>query len=152
VCGVLALLFLVIPATEIYVILKVGAFLGAGATLAVIAVTAIVGAALAKSQGVAVLKQMNDSINQGQGVGTAIVEGALVLAAGVTLLAPGFLTDAIGLLLLVPPVRSALAAHLAGKVQVITPMSGMPMDMPMGFQGPGFDADADEPPPGVIDV
>jgi UPF0716 protein FxsA len=149
VCGVLALLFLVIPATEIYLILKVGALLGAGATLAVIALTAIVGAALAKSQGVAVLKQMNNSINSGQGVGTSIMEGVLVLVAGVTLLAPGFLTDAMGLLLLLPPVRSALARYFAGKVQVVGgPMAGMPM----GFQGPGFDADNDEPPPGVIDV
>lgn len=151
-CGVLALLFLVIPATEIYVILKVGGLLGAGPTLAVIAVTAVVGAALAKSQGVAVLKQLQTSISEGQGTAVAVVEGVLVLVAGVTLLAPGFLTDATGLALLLPPVRSALARHFASKIQVVTP--GPMGGMPAGFHPDGYDQDTpdDPPPPGVIDV
>ena len=149
VCGVLALLFLIIPATEIYVILKVGSLLGAGPTLAVIAVTAVVGAALAKSQGTAVLRQLQKSMAEGTGTGTAIVEGVLVLVAGVTLLAPGFITDAVGLALLLPPVRAEIAKRLAAKIQV-GGMAGMPSNMYSPRQQ-GQDAD-DPPPPGVIDV
>lgn len=159
-CGVLALLFLVIPATEIYVILKVGGLLGAGPTLAVIAVTAIVGASLAKSQGTAVLRQMQESMAAGEGTALAVVEGVLVLVAGVTLLAPGFITDAMGLALLLPPVRKMIAARVAGKLQVaaVGGMAGMAGGMYTASYGatPGDrDSDADQvdpPPPGVIDV
>jgi UPF0716 protein FxsA len=151
-CGVLALLFLVIPATEIYVILKVGALLGAGPTLAVIAVTAVVGASLAKSQGTAVLKQMQESMAAGQGTAAAIVEGVLVLVAGVTLLAPGFITDALGLALLLPPVRKLVAKRFASRIQVAgaSTMAGMAGGMYTAGNG---DVDQDDPPPpGVIDV
>jgi UPF0716 protein FxsA len=149
---VLALLFLIIPATEIYVIMKVGGLLGAGPTLAVIAVTAIVGAALAKSQGTAVLKQMQESMAAGEGTALAVIEGVLVLVAGVTLLAPGFITDATGLALLLPPVRRVIAARVAGKLQVaaVGGMAGMAGGM---YTATYSDADQDDPPPpGVIDV
>ena len=147
-CGVLALLFLVVPATEIYLIIEVGGFLGTMPTLAIIAVTAVLGAALAKSQGLAVLRQLQQAMASGQGTGLTIVEGCLVLVAGVTLLAPGFLTDSIGLALLVPPVRRAIAKHLAGKVNVVSPM-GMGGVSSEFYQGSDDD---DLPPPGVIDV
>ncbi len=155
VCGILALLFLIIPATEIYVIIELGGYLGTGPTLAVIAVTAVVGAALAKNQGTAVLRGLQESMREGKGTGVAMVEGVLVLVAGVTLLAPGFITDAVGLALLVPPIRRVIATHLAKRftltsVQGMAGMSGMPG----GMYGPGVgrDEDQDPPPPGVIDV
>ncbi len=128
-------------------IIEVGGLLGTWATLFVIGVTAMVGAALAKSQGTAVLTRLQTSMTSGEGTGTAIVEGALILAAGVTLLAPGFITDAIGLALLVPPIRKVLATHLASKVAISgrTAMSGV--------AAPFYrDDDEDPPPPGVIDV
>jgi UPF0716 protein FxsA len=142
------MLFLVIPAVEIYVIIEVGSVLGTWATLGVIGVTAVVGAALAKSQGLAVLTQLQGSMTTGEGTGTALIEGALVLVAGVTLLAPGFLTDAVGLALLVPPIRSAIARRFAGRIQMPGPgaMGGMPSEF---YQGGNDD---DPPPPGVIDV
>ena len=132
--------------------MKVGALLGAGPTLVVIAVTAVVGAALAKSQGPAVLKQMQESMAAGEGTAAAIVEGVLVLVAGVTLLAPGFITDAVGLSLLLPPVRRIVAKRVASRIQVagVGSMAGMAG----GVYGPGYsDVDQDDPPPpGVIDV
>ncbi|MCP4445442.1 MAG: FxsA family protein [Myxococcales bacterium] len=147
-CGLLALLFLIVPALEIYVIIEVGGRLGTLATLVVIAVTAVVGAALAKSQGLAVLTRLQNSTASGEGAGTAIVEGVLVLVAGVTLLAPGFVTDAVGLALLIPPIRSAIAGRLAGRMTVAGPgvMSSIRPDV---YGGGGDD---DEPPSGVIDV
>ncbi len=157
-CGLLALLFLVIPAVEIYVILKVGALLGAGPTFVVIAVTAVVGAALAKSQGTAVLRQLQASMAAGEGTAAAIIEGVLVLVAGVTLLAPGFITDAVGLALLLPPVRQVIAKRFASKIQIAGAgsMAGMAgvAGMPGGMPGADYsDVDrGDPPPPGVIDV
>ncbi len=152
-CGPLALLFLAVPAVEIYLIIEVGGLLGPWATLAVIAVTALIGASLAKSQGMAVLNNLQASIAQGKGTGTAIVEGVLVLAAGVTLLAPGFITDAIGLALLVPPIRHAIASRLAGKMSVVAsgPLGVNPADLHRRASG-ARDDDTDPPPPGVIDV
>ena len=155
-CAVLALLFLVVPATEIYVIINVGGLLGVWPTLGVIAVTALVGAALAKSQGGAVLKDLQTSMQNGTGTALALVEGVLVLAAGITLLAPGFITDAIGLLLLVPPFRKVIASHFASNMKV---GAGMSAGFVGGF-GPGMGAagspsgqeDDDPPPPGVIDI
>lgn len=148
VCGVLATLFLVVPAIEIYLIITVGSALGALPTLAIVAATAIIGATLARSQGFAVLQNLRESLRSGQGGVSALIEGALVLAAGVTLLAPGFVTDAVGLALLLPPVRAAVAERIASRVQVVDNM------VPMGFGGfqDGGEDDEDAPPPGVIDV
>lgn len=146
-CGVLALLFLVVPAVEIYVIIEVGGLLGTWATLVVIAVTAIVGASLAKSQGVAVLTRLQESMGSGEGTGTALIEGVLVLAAGVTLLAPGFLTDAVGLALLIPPVRALVASKMAERMAMSTHVQ---MGGPAVFYQERDDDDP--PPPGVIDV
>lgn len=151
VCGVLALLFLIIPATEIYVILKVGALLGPGPTLAVIAITAVVGAALAKSQGTAVLRGMQESMRNGEGTAAAVVEGVLVLVAGVTLLAPGFITDAVGLALLLPPIRRVVAKRVADRFQVVN-MAGMGGMAGMGVPTAYDSEQEDPPPPGVIDV
>ena len=147
----LALLFVVVPAVEIYVIIKVGASLGAWPTLAIIGVTAVVGAALAKSQGIAVLNRMQASMASGEGTGMALIEGVLILVAGVTLLAPGFITDAIGLSLLLPPIRTVVAARFAARMQVVSlsAMSGRAS----GFHAnAGRDEDQEPPPPGVIDV
>ena len=126
-------------------IIEVGGLLGTWATLAVIGVTAVVGASLAKSQGVAVLTRLKNSMTNGEGTAVAIVEGVLILAAGVTLLAPGFITDTVGLALLIPPIRVAIARHFASKVTVGA-MSGVNSE----FHQRG--GDDEPPPPGVIDV
>ncbi len=128
--------------------------LGTWATLAIIGVTALVGASLTKSQGMAVLQRLQESIAKGKGTGAAIVEGVLVLAAGVTLLAPGFITDAVGLALLVPPIRRAIAANLAGKMSVVAagPLGVNPADLHRRASGQYDGDDEDPPPPGVIDV
>ena len=152
VCGILAILFLVVPAIEIIVIIEVGAVLGTWATLAVIALTAIVGAALAKSQGLAVLRRLTDAVaGGGQGAGTVIVEGVLLLAAGITLLTPGFITDAIGLTLLVAPVRSAVARRLAShwKLATLATVAGGKV---FNVEQEYLDEDDEPPTPGVIDV
>lgn len=154
-CGILALLFLVVPATEIYVIIKVGGMMGALPTLALVAFTAIVGAALVKRQGMAVLQRLQAALAEGKGGAKIIAESVLILVAGVTLLAPGFITDAFGIALLLPPIRSRLAEKMVSKMKNV-PMGGG--SVPFGFatmtrpsQSDSKD-DNDLPPPGVIDV
>lgn len=151
-CGVLALLFIVVPALEILVIIEVGGLLGALPTLGIIIATGIAGAALARHQGFAAMRQLQGSMMEGHEMGASMASAALVLVAGVMMLTPGFLTDATGILLLIPPIRAVVARRLVawGKKRVVTGNVVMG-----GFGPPGQrnDDDADDPPPpGVIDV
>ncbi len=155
-CGILALLFLVVPATEIYVIIKVGGLLGALPTLALVALTAIVGAALVKKQGTATLQKLQGAMTNGRGAAKIIAESVLILVAGVTLLAPGFITDIVGIALLLPPIRSYLAGRMVEKMKSV-PIAGMPGGFARGSGAPGSagndgEPPIDPPPPGVIDV
>jgi UPF0716 protein FxsA len=163
VCGILALLFIAVPVGEIYILLEVGGMLGLVPTLGIIVVTAVVGAYLARHQGLAALREMQRAMATGEKVGRSIIEAALVLVAGVTMLTPGFFTDAVGLLLLVPPVRRLVAGWIASRAvasggggpTIIMGGQGPfgPFGGPMpGQTGPDDTDDEDPPPPGVIDV
>jgi UPF0716 protein FxsA len=151
VCGILALLFIVVPALEILVIIEVGGILGALPTLGVIIVTGIAGAALAKHQGFAAMRQLQGSMGEGREIGLSMVSAALVLVAGVMMLTPGFITDTAGILLLIPPVRRVVARRLVAWGQRRVVSGGVVMG---GFPPPPDrrDDDVDPPPPGVIDV
>jgi len=165
VCGALAVLFIVVPALEIYVIIKVGSILGAMATLGVIIVTGVVGAGLARSQGFSAMRQVQRSLLEGRQVGHSMVEAALVLVAAVLMLTPGFITDIVGFGLLIPPIRRAAAravvarytARQRSRVVFIHPMDRGAREGDDGASHvhvtrDGDDIDHDPPPPGVIDV
>jgi UPF0716 protein FxsA len=108
----LILLFTVIPALEIYLLIRVGAVIGGFETFMVIMFTGIVGANLAKSQGFAVLKQLEDQAKSGVATGATVVEAVMVLIGGILLITPGLLTDLCGVLLMFPVTRSLIAPHL----------------------------------------
>ncbi|MEQ9501437.1 MAG: FxsA family protein [Deltaproteobacteria bacterium] len=110
--GWLALLFIVVPALELAILMKVGALFGVLPTFALIVVTGIVGAALAKRQGLSVLTRLRKDAQTGAWPGTAIADGAIIVVAGALLVTPGMLTDLVGFSLLVPQVRSAIRGHL----------------------------------------
>lgn len=105
----LALLFVVVPLVELALLFQVGELMGLGATVGLVLVTGVLGAALARQQGAAVLRKLNEAAQSGQGIGSTLAEGAMVLVAGVLLLTPGVLTDVVGMLLLVPPLRRQVA-------------------------------------------
>ncbi len=107
--GALLLLFLVVPLVEIYLLIQAGGVIGALNTVALVVLTAVVGAWLLRLQGLATLRRVQQSLDRGELPGTALVEGALLLLAGALLLTPGFVTDAVGFVLLVPGVRDAIA-------------------------------------------
>ncbi len=107
--GTLLLLFLVVPLAEIYLLIQAGGAIGALNTVALVVLTAVAGAWLLRLQGLATLRRVQQSLDQGELPETALVEGVLLLLAGALLLTPGFITDVFGFALLVPASRMALA-------------------------------------------
>lgn len=102
----LFLLFLIVPLIELFLFLVIGQRIGIAATFAMVLLTGILGAALAKSQGLRTLNKYRESIAQGRLPHDALIDGLLILIAGALLLTPGFLTDSIGFFLLVPQSRA----------------------------------------------
>ena len=104
----LFILFVIVPIIEIAVLMQVGGLIGAWPTVAVVIVTAWLGAKNVKQQGLSTLQNVQNKMAHGEMPSDEIVTGLLLLVAGVLLVTPGFVTDAFGLLLLVPPVRQGL--------------------------------------------
>ncbi|HSH60374.1 MAG TPA: FxsA family protein [Acidimicrobiales bacterium] len=103
--GLLALLFLVVPFLELFVIIQVGQAVGAGWTIGVLVLVSIMGAWMMKREGIGVLRRARARIGAGEVPGNELTDGVFILLAGALLLTPGFLTDIFGILLLLPPVR-----------------------------------------------
>ena len=121
--GRLLLLFILVPLVDLMLLLKVGARIGFVPTLGIVIVTAILGASLTRSQGVRTLRKLQEAQAEGRMPHAELLEGVMILIAGIVLLTPGFLTDLVGFLLLIPPVRTALRGQLGkalkGRVQVV---------------------------------
>jgi UPF0716 protein FxsA len=128
--GKLLLLFIAIPIAELYLFITIGGEIGLPATLLIIIATAFLGAWLTKLQGARAMARFQAALTEGRIPHEEVLDGVMILIAGVVLLTPGFLTDAVGFLLLVPPVRTQLrkrlAKALADRVQVITPGGAPP--------------------------
>lgn len=122
---VLAILFLVVPIAELYVIVKVASGFGVLNTIGLLIVVSIVGAWLVKAQGFAIVNRVRSEISQLRVPSKEIVDGALVLFAGALMLTPGFLTDGLGLFLLIPPtralVRGVIMKRYKDRFTVVTP-------------------------------
>jgi UPF0716 protein FxsA len=105
----LFLLFTIIPALEIYLIVKVGGLLGIIPTILLLLAISSVGAMLVRQQGFSLLGRIQSELAGGRVPGGTLLEGALVLAGGVLLLTPGFFTDFLGLFFLIPSTRTVIA-------------------------------------------
>jgi UPF0716 protein FxsA len=120
---VLIALFIGVPFAEIYVLLQVGQAIGPVNTIGLLILISVVGAWLAKREGLGVLRRMQRSIDSGRVPGTELVDGFLILLAGALMLTPGFLTDILAILLLLPPVRAVVRRELrrrvARRIQII---------------------------------
>lgn len=103
--GILLMLFIVVPIVELYILVTVGQEIGTMNTIAIVIITGIAGASFAKSQGVQIINKIRTTMNQGQMPGRELLQGAMILAGGIMLLTPGFLTDLLGLSLLFPLTR-----------------------------------------------
>lgn len=118
----LVLLFIAVPLVELYVIIQVGQEIGALWTIAILVADSVLGSVLMRSQGRAVWRRFNAALAAGRPPAREVIDGALVIFGGALLLTPGFMTDLLGLVLLLPPtravVRRALVARFASRVVV----------------------------------
>lgn len=103
--GRLVLLFTLVPALEIYLLVKVGGQIGAANTLLLIVATGVVGAHYARRQGFEVVRRIQASMAEGRMPARELVDGAMLLLGGALLVTPGLLTDAVGFSLIFPPTR-----------------------------------------------
>jgi len=110
-------LFTLVPLLELYLLIRLGTYIGAVDTIAVVIGTGLVGGLLAKSQGLAVLHRMRTELNQGRPPAESLFDGLLILIAGAMLITPGLLTDGLGLLILIPWSRQAFKSWLTRKIQ-----------------------------------
>lgn len=107
--GRLFVFFTLVPLIELYLLIKLGNYLGAEFTILLILITGGVGALMARAQGFRVLFQIRERLHEGLLPADEVLAGALIVAGGLLLVTPGLLTDAVGLALLFPFVRSRVA-------------------------------------------
>jgi UPF0716 protein FxsA len=135
---ILILLFIALPVAELYVIIQVGNAIGLAPTLLLLLLDGIAGAALARWQGRAAWERFNQALAAGRVPARETFDGAMIIVGGAFLLAPGFITDVIGFLLLIPPTRAlvrALVARLARRRVSFTVFG--PPPRPRAGTGPG---------------
>jgi UPF0716 protein FxsA len=112
VLALLVLLFVVVPIVELALIVQVSHAIGFLNTLVVLLVMSVAGGWLVKQQGLGVARRVQQQLQRGQMPGREVVDGFLILLGGALLLTPGFFTDALGILLLLPPVRAVVRPTL----------------------------------------
>jgi UPF0716 protein FxsA len=108
----LVILFIAVPFAELYVLIQVGHAIGVLDTLGLLLLVSIVGAWLAKREGISVIRRMQAALNAGRVPGAELVDGFLILLAAALMLTPGFLTDIVAIFLLLPPVRALMRRTL----------------------------------------
>lgn len=112
---VLVLLFIVVPIVELYVLIQIGQAIGALPAIALLILDSVIGALLLRAQGRAAWRRFNRTLAEGRMPGREVIDGVLVIFGGALLLTPGFLTDILGLSLLLPPTRAVLRRVLVAR-------------------------------------
>jgi UPF0716 protein FxsA len=110
------LLFLTVPVLELYILIQVGSLIGAIPTISLVIFTAVLGAALIRRQGLHTLARVRDKVDRGTLPAQDMLEGLILMLAGLLLLTPGFVTDIMGFLCLIPALRTRLAAILLSRL------------------------------------
>ncbi len=154
VLSVLVAAFIIVPIVEIYVIVRVGRWIGLWPTIALLLLDGVAGAWLFKREGRRTWTAFNEALRSGRFPGKEVGDGALVLVGGTLLLSPGFVTDVLGALFLLPPTRRIarrlLLRVLGGRFAVIGTLGDTSTPPPRGGGGV-IDGQAvhrrDEPPP-----
>jgi UPF0716 protein FxsA len=109
-------LFIVVPLAELYVILKVGDAIGAVWTILLLAADSVLGSLLLRAQGRSVWQRFNSALAEGRMPHREVIDGVLVIFGGAFLITPGFITDIVGLLLLLPPTRSVIRSAVVRRL------------------------------------
>lgn len=111
-------LFVAVPMIEIALFIQVGGLIGLWPTLAIVVLSAMIGTALMRSQGAHAFAEVQRSFNELRDPTRPLAHGVMILVAGMLLLTPGFFTDTLGILLLIPPVRDAVMRWVGKRVQI----------------------------------
>jgi UPF0716 protein FxsA len=109
-------LFILVPLAELYVILKVGDAIGAIWTILLLAADSVLGSLLLRAQGRSVWRRFNTALAEGKMPHREVIDGVLVVFGGAFLITPGFITDVVGLVLLIPPTRALVRRVLASRL------------------------------------
>ena len=125
----LLVLFTLVPLAELYLLLQVGSALGVGLTILLVVGTGVVGAYLARLEGWRTLRQMQENLHNGIAPTGELIDGALILGAGLLLITPGIVTDTVGFSLLLPPTRSALKRAIRRRLEAHTPASSSTIEV-----------------------
>lgn len=104
----LLVVFIVVPLAELFVLIQVGQAIGALPTIALLLLDSVLGTLLLRSQGRTTWRRFNDALAARRAPATEVADGALVIFGGAFLITPGFITDLIGVLLLLPPTRAVI--------------------------------------------
>ncbi len=115
--GYLILLFITVPIIELALLIKIGQVLGVGYTLGLVIVTGVVGAYLAKLQGLLTLRRIQEEVNHGKMPTDRLFDGLVILCSGLLLLTPGIITDITGFLGLIPFTRNVFKKWLKQKIK-----------------------------------
>lgn len=113
----LMMAFIILPLVELWLLVQLGSRLGWGAALLLVVGTGIIGAWLARVQGMQVMLEIQRDLAEGRVPTPRLMDGVMILVAGVLLVAPGLITDATGFLLLLPPVRVFIRGWLRMKLE-----------------------------------
>lgn len=105
-------MFTAMPVLELYLLFQVGGEIGGFNTVLIVLITGVVGASLARSQGRAILSSVQTNLQQGNMPADSLIHGFLVLAGGLLLLTPGFITDIMGFCMVAPGTRHTIVAFL----------------------------------------
>lgn len=149
----LVVLFIGLPIAELFVIIRVGEAIGLLPTLAILIADSVLGSLLLRSQGRAAWRRFNEALAAARPPAREVMDGALVIFGGALLITPGFLTDILGLVLLLPPtravVRRVLVRHFTSRVVLgVAGMGGGRADRrrgPRGYDVEGTAVDVDPP-------
>ena len=159
----LIVLFIVVPIAELAVIIQVGSLIGVWWTIALLIADSVLGAMLMRSQGRAAWRRFNDAVRSARVPAREVADGVLVIFGGALLLTPGFISDFLGLILLLPPTRALVRAILVrrfadrmiasatsrGATVGFGPPSGRGAARPGDVEGTAVDVDTDRLPRGT---
>jgi UPF0716 protein FxsA len=126
---VLLILFILVPIAELYVIVQVGQAIGVLPTIAILVASSVIGSVLLRMQGRTAWRRFNAAISEGRAPTREVLDGVLVIAGGLLMVVPGFLTDIVGVLFLLPPTRALIRRLFLGRLALRMAASGASFGM-----------------------
>jgi UPF0716 protein FxsA len=138
------LVLLGLPLLEIAAFVVVGSKIGVLWTIALVILSSCAGSVLLRIQGFGVMRRIRAELEAGRDPGREVAHGFMILAAGVLLLLPGFVTDIVGLLLFIPPIRDLAWRHIKGRIKVTSFGTGFAGFGQSRHRGPTIDLDAED--------